>query len=116
MMITVDSEPDREAKLAEIVAKIRQILVGDDPQGIVETVTPEPPQPVLTGISVGRAHRLTLLANHVFGDEDKACIWLTEPQERFGGKSLMQLAENPAVADHIEEALRRIHEEQIFKD
>ncbi|KIL96661.1 hypothetical protein A6A04_20805 [Paramagnetospirillum marisnigri] len=116
MMITVDSEPDREAKLAEIVAKIRQILVGDDPRGIVETVTPEPPQPVLTGISVGRAHRLTLLANHVFGDEDKACIWLTEPQERFGGKSLMQLAENPAVADHIEEALRRIHEEQIFKD
>ncbi|KIL96725.1 hypothetical protein CCC_01591 [Paramagnetospirillum magnetotacticum MS-1] len=52
----------------------------------------------------------------MFGDEDKACIWLTEPQERFGGKSLMQLAENPAVADHIEEALRRIHEEQIFKD
>ena len=116
MMITVDSEPDREAKLAEIVAKIRQILVGDDPQGIVETVTPEPPQPVLTGISVGRAHRLTLLANHVFGDEDNACVWLTEPQERFGGKSLMQLAENSAVADHIEEALQRIHEEQIFKD
>ncbi len=116
MMITVDSEPDREAKLAEIVAKIRQILVGDDPQDIAEATPPEPKKPVVTGISVGRAHRLTLLANHVFGDEDKACTWLTEPQERFGGNSLMQLAENPAVADHIEEALRRIHEEQIFKD
>jgi Protein of unknown function (DUF2384) len=116
MTVMVDSETDREAKLAEIVAKIRHILVGDAPQDIVEAVEPVPPQPVLTGINVGRAHRLTLLANHVFGDEDKACIWLTEPQERFGGKSLMQLAENPEVADHIEEALRRIHEEQIFKD
>jgi hypothetical protein len=116
MMVMADIEADREAKLAEIVAKIRQILVGDDPQDIVEAVAPKPPQPVLTGISVGRAHRLTLLANHVFGDEDNACVWLTEPQERFGGKSLMQLAENSAVADHIEEALRRIHEEQIFRD
>jgi hypothetical protein len=116
MMVMADSEADREAKLAEIVAKIRHILVGDAPQETVKAVAPEPPQPVLTGISVGRAHRLTLLANHVFGDEDKACIWLTEPQEKFGGKSVLQLAENPAVADHIEEALRRIHEEQIFRD
>lgn len=116
MMVMMDNESDREAKLAEIVTKIRHILVGDDPQNIVGEMAPESPQPVVSGISVGRAHRLTLLANHVFGDEDKSCIWLTEPQERFGGKSLMQLAENPAVADHIEEALRRIHEEQIFKD
>ena len=115
MTVMKDSEAAREAKLAEIVAKIRHILVGDNQQKTAAETAPELQQPT-TGISVIRAHRLTLLANHVFGDEDKACKWLTEPHEKFGDESLLQLAENPAIADHLEEALRRIHEEQIFKD
>ncbi|CAA7622413.1 conserved hypothetical protein [Candidatus Terasakiella magnetica] len=100
---------EQDANLAEIIDKIRILLTGDNSSA-------SEPASVVDDLLSARIQRLTVLAQQVFGDEAKAQVWLTEPQPHFRGKSILQLASRGDVASQIEEALRRIDEERIFRD
>lgn len=102
---------EQDANLAEIIDKIRILLTGDNSSA-------SEPASVVDDLLSARIQRLTVLAQQVFGDEAKAQaqVWLTEPQPHFRGKSILQLASRGDVARQIEEALRRIDEERIFRD
>ena len=99
---------EQDANLAEIVDKIRILLTGDNSPA-------SEPASAVDGLVSTRIQRLSVLAQQVFGDEAKAQIWLNEPQPHFGGKSILQLASREDVVRQIEEALRRIDEERIFR-
>ena len=100
---------EQDANLAEIIDKIRILLTGDNSSASDSAS-------VVDDLLSARIQRLTVLAHQVFGDEVKAQVWLTEPQPHFRGKSILQLASRGDVARQIEEALRRIDEERIFRD
>ncbi|CAA7626808.1 MbcA/ParS/Xre antitoxin family protein [Magnetospirillum sp. UT-4] len=100
---------DREANLAEITNRIRALLVGEGTrQGEAQASRDE--------VVKRSIQRLTVLANHVFGDEAKARIWLTQPQPDFQGRSILQLAEHESTATQIEEALHKIDEQYLFSN
>jgi len=112
---------DRATELAEIVNRIRAILLGDEsdgsetkqeipitaPENAPHVESPEP-QPDI-GAARARLLRLVILADKVFGDPAKRVDWLTKPL--FGGRSVADLIEDDKLGTRFEEALNRIYAE-----
>jgi putative toxin-antitoxin system antitoxin component (TIGR02293 family) len=57
-----------------------------------------------------RLARMTALAEHVFGDKERALPWLRTEKRQFGGRSPLQLMATEAGARLVEELLYRIDE------
>ena len=55
-----------------------------------------------------RAARLTLMAEEVFGDEEKARRWMHEPREALEGMSAMEAMQTEVGGQQVEELLGQI--------
>jgi len=124
---SANTPSERATELAEIVSRIRAILLGDGSDGPeskpdkdvgAPPAAPEvAPAPKVTepetqaSIDPGRARllRLVILADKVFGNPEKRVNWLTQPL--FDGKSVVQLIDGGELGARFEDALHRIYEE-----